>query len=78
MSVHESAISVSAWSALKPPNDGTTAPPARRSARIPRRYPPAAVGRRGSPFQAGLHEPRFGAWMKARVRWWAPDRVAMR
>ena len=35
MSVHESAISVSAWSALYPPNDGITLPPSRRSALMP-------------------------------------------
>src|SRR5262249_60248875 len=68
MSLHESPISVPPWSALQPPNDGTTSPPMARSAAMSGRYRPLASGWLLLPFQASVHEFLPSVWRKARVK----------
>src|SRR5258705_524875 len=55
---HESPISVPPWSALQPPNDGTTSPPIARRAAISDRYRPVASAWSRSPFHASVHDVR--------------------
>src|ERR1700674_3492116 len=69
--VQLSAISVPEWSALNPPKEGMTSPPA---ARILAMSVPCVDQATGAvPFQVMVHEPREGVCRKAIVRYFAPD-----
>src|SRR6266508_3434263 len=76
-SLQESPISVPPWSALHPPNDGTTSPPRLRSVAMSARYRPLARVCLLSPFQASVHEVLLSVSRNASVKYRAPDCRAM-
>jgi hypothetical protein len=57
----------------KPPKDGMTSPPADCIEEIDAPKEDEAIGLFVSPFQYGVHDPWVAAWMKAMVRYFAPD-----
>ncbi len=63
-------------SALYPPSDGMTSPPAALSAAISSRYRPALTGCDGSPFQASVHESFDRVSRKASVKCLMPEAAA--
>src|SRR5690242_18204472 len=71
--VQLSASSVPELSAAYPPNDGTTSPPLARIVLMSLPNVDVAIGMPVSPFQYAVQEPWLGVWMKAMVRYLAPD-----
>src|SRR5205085_4673754 len=67
------AISVPPWSALHPPRDGTTSPPAARSCAMSERYRPSATVWLRLPFHASVHDVLLSVSRKASVKYLAPD-----
>src|SRR5206468_12287914 len=71
--VQLSAISVPVSSAVNPPNDGMTSPPADRIVAMSAPNVDVETGMPASPFHNGVHEPRLAVCRNAMVRYRAPD-----
>ena len=72
---HESPISVPPWSALHPPSDGITSPPAARSVAMSDRYRPEATVWVFTPFHASVQERLPVVSRNASVKYLTPDAV---